>query len=218
MESFGKGDVRGVIAVDASTNAKEGGALIPTLAFGIPGSSTLALIFGGLVIVGITPGRQMLIPPSEGGSLDVTFSLIWLLIIGNIIASGLCLAFTPQLARITMLRPAILAPLIFALSVVGSFAASNRFEDVLTMVAFGTLGYFMRAFGWPRAPLLIGVVLGTLAERHLWTSLQLYGASFVLRPGAGVILIILVASILYPIWQSRKQQQREAVAERAQER
>ncbi len=93
-ETFGKGDVRGVIAVDAATNAKEGGALIPTLAFGIPGSSTLALIFAGLLIVGITPGREILTT-----QLDVTFSIIWLLIISSILTSLLCLAFVKQMAQ-----------------------------------------------------------------------------------------------------------------------
>ena len=79
------------------------------------------------------------------------------------------------------------------------------------MLAFGTLGYLMRAFGWPRAPLLIDVVLGALAERHLWTSLQLYGADFLVRPGAIVILMILLVSVLYPVWQGIKRH-RKAVA------
>jgi len=198
-ETFGTGDIRGVIAVDAATNAKEGGALIPTLAFGIPGSSTLALIFGGLVIVGVTPGREMLTT-----QLDVTFSLIWLLIIGNILTSILCLLFTRQLALVTMLRPSLLVPVILAMAVIGSFAQSKRFEDVLVMLAFGTLGYFMRAGGWPRPPLLLGVVLGPLAERYLWTSAQLYGVSFLLHPGVLIILVLLLVSVIYPIWQDRR--------------
>ena len=116
-ETFGKGDVRGVIAVDAATNAKEGGALIPTLAFGIPGSSTLALIFAGLLIVGITPGREILTT-----QLDVTFSIIWLLIISSILTSLLCLAFVKQMAQATTLRPSILVPMVLAMAVLGSFA------------------------------------------------------------------------------------------------
>jgi TctA family transporter len=197
-ETFGTGDVRGVIGVDAATNAKEGGSLIPTLAFGIPGSSTLALIFGGLIIVGITPGKDMLTK-----DLDVTFSMIWLLIIGSIITTILCLAFTKQLAMATKLRPTLMIPMILAMAVIGSFAASGRFEDVLVMIAFGTLGYFMRAAGWPRPPLLLGLVLGPIAERYMWTSVQLYGAAFLLRPGVLVILALLLASVAYPMWQDR---------------
>jgi TctA family transporter len=198
-ETFGTGDVRGVIGVDAATNAKEGGSLIPTLAFGIPGSSTLALIFGGLVIVGITPGKDMLTR-----DLDVTFSMIWLLLIGSILTTLLCLAFTKQLAMATKLRPTLMIPMILAMAVIGSFAASGRFEDVLVMMAFGTLGYFMRTAGWPRPPLLLGLVLGPIAERYMWTSVQLYGVGFLFRPGAMIIFALLVCSVAYPLWQDRQ--------------
>jgi TctA family transporter len=197
-ETFGKGDVRGVIAVDSATNAKEGGSLIPTLAFGIPGSSTLALIFGGLIIVGITPGRDMLTK-----DLHLTFSMIWLLIIGTIITSILCLAFTRQLAMATKIRPSLMIPIILAMAVIGSFAASSRFEDVLIMFAFGTIGYFMRATGWPRPPLLLGLVLGPIAEQHMWTSWQLFGADFLLRPGVLIIFAILLVCVTYPMFQDR---------------
>lgn len=198
-ESFGTGDVRGVISVDASTNAKEGGSLIPTLAFGIPGSSTLALIFGGLIIVGITPGRDMLTK-----DLDVTFSMIWLLVIGSILTTIVCLLFTRQLAMATKLRPSLMIPMILAFAVIGSFAAAGRFEDVLVMIAFGTLGHFMRSAGWPRPPMLLGLVLGPLAERYMWTSVQLYGVGFLVRPGVLIIFALLVASVAYPIWQDRR--------------
>ncbi len=197
-ETFGKGDVRGVIAVDAATNAKEGGSLIPTLAFGIPGSSTLALIFGGLIIVGITPGRDMLTK-----DLHLTFSMIWLLIIASVITSLLCLAFTRQLAMATKLRPSLMVPMILAMAVIGSFAAASRFDDVLIMLGFGTLGYFMRSAAWPRPPLLLGLVLGPIAERYMWTSVQLYGAEFMLRPGVLIILVFLILSVLYPMFQDR---------------
>lgn len=208
-ETFGKGDVRGVIAVDAATNAKEGGSLIPTLAFGIPGSSTLALIFGGLIIVGITPGRDMLTK-----DLHLTFSMIWLLIIGTVITSILCLLFTRQLAMATKLRPSLMIPCILAMAVIGSFAAASRFEDVLMMLAFGTIGYFMRAAGWPRPPLLLGLVLGPIAERYMWTSVQLYGAEFLLRPGVIIIFSVMVACLAYPLFQdkSNKMQAQETEA------
>jgi putative tricarboxylic transport membrane protein len=198
-ETFGKGDVRGVIAVDAATNAKEGGALIPTLAFGIPGSSTLALIFGGLLIVGVTPGKEILTT-----QLDVTFSIIWLLIISSVITSVICLLFTRQLAMATMLRPSILVPVILAMAVLGSFASSNRYEDVLVMAGFGVLGYFLRINGWPRPPLLLGVVLGPLAERFMWASYQVYGWSFLVRPGVLILFGVLALLGGYSVWQRRR--------------
>jgi len=198
-DSFGKGDVRGVIAVDAATNAKEGGSLIPTLAFGIPGSSTLALIFGGLLIVGVTPGREILT-----SQLNVTFSIIWLLIIASVITSLLCLIFVKQMALATTLRPSVLVPFVLAMAVLGSFANSNQFEDVIVMVVFGIVGYFLRLTGWPRPPLLLGLVLGPLAERFMWTSYQIYGFEFLVRPGVLVIGSIIALSMLYPIYQRQR--------------
>ncbi|MGA1206832.1 MAG: tripartite tricarboxylate transporter permease [Litorivicinaceae bacterium] len=203
-ETFGKGDVRGVIAVDAATNAKEGGALIPTLAFGIPGSSTLALIFAGLLIVGITPGREILTT-----QLDVTFSIIWLLIISSILTSLLCLAFVKQMAQATTLRPSILVPMVLAMAVLGSFAHSNRLEDVAVMIIFGLIGLVLRATGWPRPPLLLGLVLGPLAERFMWTSYQIYEFGFLLRPGVLIIFGLLVVSLAYPMIQRRYMAKRQ---------
>ena len=95
-----------------------------------------------------------------------------------------------------------------AMAVIGSFAASSRFEDVLIMLAFGTIGYFMRAAGWPRPPLLLGLVLGPIAERHMWTSVQLFGADFLLRPGVLIIFAILVVCVSYPMFQDRNSKTR----------
>lgn len=192
-ETFGTGDVRGVIAVDAATNAKEGGSLIPTLAFGIPGSSTLALVFGGLLIVGVKPGKDILTT-----NLDVTFSFIWLLIIASVITSVLCIIFIKPLAKATQIRPSLLVPVICALSVVGAFASSNSYYDVLIMAFFGVVGYWLRLHGWPRPPLLLGLVLGPEAERHLWTSYQLYDWEFIFRPITGSLLLLLMAILAWP--------------------
>ena len=192
-ETFGKGDVRGVIAVDSATNAKEGGSLIPTLAFGIPGSSTLALVFGGLLIVGVKPGKEILTT-----HLDVTFSFIWLLIIASVITSLLCIVFIKPLAKATQVRPTLLVPIICAVSVVGAFANSNNFGDIIVMATFGVFGYWLRLHGWPRPPLLLGLVLGPEAERHLWTSYQLYEWEFVLRPITGSLLILLIMILGWP--------------------
>ncbi len=179
-ETFGKGDVRGVIAVDAATNAKEGGSLIPTLAFGIPGSSTLALIFGGLVIVGITPGREILTT-----RLDITFSIIWLLIIGSILTTILCLMFTRQLAMATMLRPSILVPLFWSLAFTSAAlpiptAWMTRLRDG------GLLGSSAISCGRVVAatPLVARGGAWASGRDFLWTSYQIAGVWFLMQPGS----------------------------------
>jgi len=135
--------------------------------------------------------------------LDVTFSMIWLLLFGSIFTSIICIAFTRQLAMATKLRPTLMIPMILAMAVIGSFAAAGHFTDVLVMVAFGTFGYFMRSAGWPRPPMLLGLVLGPIAERYMWTSVQLYGLGFLIRPGVLIILGLLLISVFYPALQDR---------------
>jgi len=95
------------------------------------------------------------------------------------------------------------------MAVIGSFAAAGHFTDVLVMVGFGTLGYFMRSAGWPRPPMLLGLVLGPIAERYMWTSVQLYGLGFLVRPGVLVILGLLLLSVFYPYFQDRLMRRRD---------
>ena len=112
----------------------------------------------------------------------------------------------PDILAVTVgqiVRPSLMIPCILAMAVIGSFAASSRFEDILMMLGFGTLGYFMRASGWPRPPMLLGLVLGPIAERYMWTSVQLYGAEFLLRPGVITIFFIMVACLAYPMFQDQ---------------
>ena len=191
-KSFGKGDVRGVIAVDAATNAKEGGSLIPTLAFGIPGSSTLALVFGALLVVGVKPGKEIL-----SSNLDITFSFIWLLIISSLLTSILCMLFIKPLVKVTQVQTTLLVPGVFAFSVFGCLASANNTDDLFVMMVFGILGYLLKKNNWPVAPLILGLVLGAQAESYLWTSYQLYGWDFIFNPIAGTMFVIL---LLIPLW------------------
>lgn len=103
----------------------------------------------------------------------------------------------------TMLRPSVLVPVILAMAVLGSFANSNRIDDVVVMMGFGIVGYILRAGGWPRPPLLLGVVLGPLAENFLWTSFQVYGVGFLVRPGALTLMVVLAIIIVYPFLMRR---------------
>lgn len=180
-ESFGKGDVRGVIAPECANNAKEGGALIPTILFGIPGSGSMAILLTAFLIMGLKPGIGMI-----STQLDKTYVMIWSLALANILGTGICLLFTPQLAKIANIRINLLAPLVVVIAFLAAFQATRSLGDLIVLLVISLLGWFMKRTGWPRPPLVLGFVLGPIIENRLFISLQLQGASFPFLPyGAG---------------------------------
>ncbi len=201
-ERFGKGDVRGVLGPGAANNSKEGGSLIPTVAFGVPGSSAMAILLGGFLLVGLVPGPDML-----SKHLHVTYSMVWTLVLANVITVALCFPLLPYLARLTNIRATRLVPFLLLLVFLGAYTANNSWGDILVAVAFGALGYAMVRFGWPRAPLVLGLVLGDLAERYLWISMARYGWDWLGRPGVVVLLTLTVTVLVYPFlqeWRERR--------------
>jgi TctA family transporter len=198
-ENFGKGDVRGVIASEGANNAKEGGDYIPTLAFGIPGGTSTALVLTAFIAVGIKPGPDMLT-----SQLNLTFAVIWTLVIANIIATAVCMLFAKPIARICFLPFYAIVPPIVAFIFIGAFAANFHTHDLTALMIFSSLGFFMRRYGWPRAPLLLGVVLGEKMELYLWLSYTRYGFEWLARPMVIALIGLLLASIMYPIITGRK--------------
>ena len=192
--SFGKGDVRGVIASEAANNAKEGGALVPTLAFGVPGSAGMAILLGAFLIQGIVPGPDML-----SKHLDVTYTMIWSLALANLLGAGICFAFAHRLAQVALVPIGYLAPIILAITFVGALQGSHHWGDMYVLLGAGILGYVMRSLHWPRPPLLLGFVLGTLIERYLFTSLQIYGVGLLARPIVMVMLVLTLWGVLSPV-------------------
>lgn len=192
LQSFGKGDVRGVIAADAANNSSDGGQLIPTVVLGIPGSGSMALLIGMLVLGGVVPGPQML-----NENLDLILALVYALVLGNVVSVPVMLAFAPQLARITLVRPDILAPMVIALTCLGAFMATYSMGDLVVTLGMAVLGLFMKRYGWPRPPILIAVALGTVLEKYMMISLGVYGATMFLRPVFLLVCGILVAVILW---------------------
>lgn len=191
-ESFGKGDVRGVIAPETANNAKEGGALIPTLAFGIPGSASMALLLGAMTIQGLSPGSAMLTK-----HLDVTFTMIWSLVIANIFGTGICLLFTNTLARVALIRIHLIAPIVIGIVFVASFQATSHFGDLWSLLAFSLLGWFMKRFSWPRPPVILGVVLSKIIENYLFISVTRYEWTWLARPIVIVIGLMIVVSLYF---------------------
>ena len=193
-ETFGTGDVRGVIAAESATNAREGGALVPTVAFGVPSSAGMAILLGAFLIHGLVPGPEMLTK-----HLDITYSMVWSIAIANILGSGLCFAFSGQLAKVATLRYTLFMPGVLSLIYIGAFEASRNWGDIFSLMFFGMLGWAMKHFKWPRPPLVLGFILGEVIERYMFISIQRYGISWMLRPVVVVMFIMAGLSLLRPL-------------------
>lgn len=165
MESFGTGDIRGVLASEGANNAKEGGALVPTIAFGVPGSAQMAILLGAFLIQGLVPGPEMLTT-----NLEVTYSMVWSVALANILGAGICFLFSNQFARVSQIRHAVILPLILAVLFIGAFQGRRDWGDLVILIVFGILGWVMKRRGWPRPPVILGVVLGGIIERYMWIS------------------------------------------------
>ncbi len=187
---FGKGDVRGVIAPESANNAKEGGGLLPTLLFGIPGGGAMAVFLGGMVLLGIQPGPSMV-----GSRLDLTYTIVWSLALANVLGAGLCILLAVPISRLTLIPFKLLAPFMIAVICFAAFQATRTIDDLLVLVATGVLGVYMRRFGWPRPALLIGFVLATQAETYLYQAVQFYGWEFLTRTGVMIIMGITAGSV-----------------------
>ncbi|MGH7828096.1 MAG: tripartite tricarboxylate transporter permease [Candidatus Binatia bacterium] len=202
---FGKGAIEGVLGPGAANNSKEGGSLIPTVAFGVPGSLSTAILLGAFLVVGLEPGPDMLTK-----YLDVTFSMVWIIVIANVITVAVSFLFLDYLAKITLVRGSLIIPCLLVLIFLGSFATNNDFSDIIVMLLFGVLGYAMVLFHWARPPLILGLVLGALTERYLFISVQRYGAGWLTFPGVIVILLLILAALAYPMFQARYRKKKPA--------
>ncbi|HEX5608309.1 MAG TPA: tripartite tricarboxylate transporter permease, partial [Candidatus Binatia bacterium] len=201
---FGKGDIRGVLGPGAANNSKEGGELIPTVAFGVPGSGAMAILLSGFLIMGIMPGPEMLTK-----HLSLTFSMVWTLAIANVITVILSLAILDQLAKLTYVRGGLIIPFILLLVFVGSYTANGQIADLIVTLIFGVLSYFMVLFGWPRPPFVLGFVLGKVIETYLFISMTRYGFGWLTHPIVVALMILMVVVIAYPYIQQRRQRLRE---------
>ncbi len=194
-ETFGTGRIEGVIAPEAANNAKDSGALLPTLAFGIPGSSEMAVFLGILVLHGMQPGPTMLLEHER-----VIYGLIIALTISAILSAILMLVLIRWLAMITLVKGQILAPLVIITSLVGAYAIDSRPGDVMVAATFGIIGYLMVRFHYPRLPLVIALVLGETAERGFMQSMMIGRGDwkiFVSSPASIILVIMILGSLLW---------------------
>jgi len=166
---FGKGDIRGVLAPESANNAKEGGGLIPTLLFGIPGSGSMAVFIGGMVLIGLEPGPSMV-----EAQLNLTYVIIWSLALANVVGAGACLFLSKYVAMLTTIRYTYLAPFMIMVICFAAFQAQRDLGDLITLFVVGLLGILLKRFGWPRPAFLIGFVLADQSETELYQAVQFY--------------------------------------------
>jgi putative tricarboxylic transport membrane protein len=196
-ESFGHGNIQGVIASEAANNAKDGGSLIPTLAFGIPGSAEMAVFLGVLVLHGFEPGPRLLLDHE-----DVIYGLIMALSLSCVFASVVGLGLSRYLVMVTRTDVHYLAPVVISIALIGAYALRSSFGDVVAAMVFGVIGYFMVRFDYPRITLVIALVLGGIVERSYHQSLMMSGGShdiFFTRPVADVLLTLIAISLALPM-------------------
>ena len=197
---FGKGDVRGVIAPETANNAMKGGALIPTVAFGIPGSASMAILLGALLIQGLQPGPQMLTT-----KLHITFSMMWTLAIANCVGALLLMVLANQVAKAAFIRGHLIVPAVCMFVFMGSWLAGNQMGDWTIMLSFGVIGYLMKQGGIPRPPLVLGFILGPIMENALFITDNAYaGLSWLLRPMSMGILVLIVLTLFFASRSARR--------------
>jgi TctA family transporter len=217
-ETFGSGDVRGVIAPESSNNAKEGGHLVPTIAFGVPAGASMAILLGAFLMKGLTPGPEMLTK-----HLDVTYTIVWSLTLAHVIGAIICLFASPWLARVSAVRPEILLPIVLPLVTVAAYEGQHDWGDLFSLFIFGVAGWTMKRLGWPRPPLVVGLVIGAVFERYLYISTSLYGigwlwhASFTIGfLGISIpisIVLIVLALVAWALYRPLSEIVRSIVAE-----
>lgn len=194
-DEFGKGCIEGVIAPEASNDAVEGGALASTIAFGIPGSSSMAILLSGLFILGLETGPQML-----NNNVDIIFIMIFTIIIGNLIGTVFGMFLVNPLSRATSVRAEIMVPVLLAIIVTGAYAGERAIFDIGIAIFFGIVGYVMKILNYSRAALLIGFVLGFAVEKNLYLALLLDGPLFFMDPIPLGLASITVAFLAWNIW------------------
>jgi TctA family transporter len=204
--TFGRGDIRGVIAPESANNAQRGGSLIPTLTFGIPGDFAMSILLGAMLIQGIRPGLDMLTV-----NLDLTYAMIWTLIIANVVSALLLMVIGKQVARAIFVDGHYIVPVVMLFVFMGSWLGSKVIGDLILMLLMGFVGLIMKRSGWPRPPLVIALVLGPNMENAFTLSNRIYGNfGWLERTPSQIILALIVLTILGTVLAQRRKRRTSA--------
>ncbi len=206
---YGRGNIKGVIAPESANNAKDGGSLIPTLAFGIPGSAETAVFLGAMVLHGLEPGPRLLFDHE-----DVVFTLVLSLTIACVIATIIVLLLAKPMAYLTYVDAHILAPTVTVVALVGAYALQGEFGDVVVALAFAVIGYLMIRYQYPRITFTIALVLADITERSFFQAMGISDdnwAIFFTRDVSLILIALIVISLLIPsfrIWLRKRSEAR----------
>jgi len=188
---FGKGDIRGVIGPESSNNAKEGGALVPTLIFGIPGSGATAILLGGMILLGVEPGITMVTQ-----NLSLVYTIIWSLALANVIGAGACVLLAGPIARLSAVNFNYIAPFMIMLILYAGYQTNKTWGDLVALILLGIMAFYMRRYGYSRPALVVGYVLANGIETNLYHTVNFYGFSVFQRP----LFLVLLATAAISAW------------------
>lgn len=204
-DSFGKGNPEGVAAAEAANSSSVGGALVPLLALGIPGSASTAVLVGALMIHDLVPGPLLFVERP-----DIIYSLFAALLIANVVMLALGLFGSRLWVKVTVIPKKVLLPAILAISIIGSFAVHYSFFDVATCIGFGVAGWILKKYGFPGAPIVLGMVLGKLAETNFRRAVIMGGYDiFFTRLPSLLLLLLALLSFGVPLYQTYKANKKE---------
>jgi TctA family transporter len=192
---FGRGDVRGVLGPESANNAQDGGHLIPTLLFGIPAGASMALLLSGFILIGLKPGLEMVT-----NNLGLTYTIIWSLALANVIGAGTCVLISQPIARLTTVPSTVIAPFMFVIIFFAAAQSTRSWYDLIAVMIVGAIGVYLKRFGWPRPAFMIGFVLSTQLENGIYRVVQIYQWSFLTRPVAIILLLIVLVSLGAGLW------------------
>ncbi|MEL6297487.1 MAG: tripartite tricarboxylate transporter permease [Pseudomonadota bacterium] len=209
-EEFGKGAIEGIAGSEAANNSATGGAMVPTLALGIPGSPTAAVILAGLMVHGLRPGPTMFTQQA-----DFAFSIFWSMLFVNLLFLAIGLYGAKVFARVTLVPLQVLWPCVFIFSIVGAYSLNQSMMDVWIALTAGVIGFFMRRYGFSVVPLAIGLILGSMLEQRLGQSMVMFDEQwwlFFTRPLALFFFALTALALFGPYVWGRLFKQRSPVA------
>ena len=198
---FGRGDPRGVLAPEAANDGKDAGSALPSLAFGLPGSSDWAIILGAMIVFGVQPGPNLI-----RENPDIVWIAILTIFFASFATSAIGLFTAPYLVQVSRVRATVLAPVVAVLAITGAYALEQQLVDVYIAVAFGLLAYAMRRVNMPLVPLILGLILGDIMERSFQQTLSVFGgpSAFLTRPLSLVLVLMTVAMIGFEVVTARR--------------